>query len=408
MRALVRDVAVELSRLRHRRAVALLVAIGLAGALTVLGFSVANAVPPSAADQQAAQAQVDEQMNDPGFQQALKQCQDEVAQARQHDGEVGDAESGSADADNSDAGGAGDAGSSSPGASSGTGSSSAPVSSAVAEPIPGSHSVPLPPDGMTCEEMMAPKVEWYLNWSPPQFVQSYQSELLAVTMIVAIMLALAGITFVGADFASGTIGTQLLYRPRRAAMFGTKAAALAVVAFVTGAVVAALTWLQTYVVAAQWGSTEMVQRVEEVRATDGGFSRASTAVPVDAGDIVAWGLRAAVLVTIAALGGYLLAMLFRSSLMALGLLAAYGIAGEGIIGGLAPSLRPYLLSVRIRAWLDGPINLMQYPRNCGGRGNPCEPTVTVISVTEGGVYLAILLAVGLAIALWSFARRDVE
>ncbi|HET8591097.1 MAG TPA: hypothetical protein VFM01_15775 [Nakamurella sp.] len=330
--------AVEWMRLRQRRAVRLLALVALLGCLVVLGFAIANAVPPSAADMAAAQSQVDRQMADPMFQQQLADCRQAVASG-------------------------------------------------------GSDQWPADLD---CDEAMTPRVEWFLNWSPPNFVDDFRHNLLAVTLILALAMALAGVTFAGADWSAGTIGTQLLYQPRRVRVFGSKAGALAAAGLLVGLIGAVLAWAVSYAVAAKWGTTALL---------DTRISRDGS-VTLTQLDITARALRAVAAVAGAAIGGYVLAMLFRSSLVAVAIIAGYGIVGEALIRGLFTGSEPYLLSSRILAWLQGPYQIARYPRSCGP--GPCQPEITTVTVTAGGVYLAVLVALGLAVAGLLFARRDVS
>ena len=98
-----RALRVELLRLRSRRAVWVLLILAAVACVVVVGFSIKNASPPSAAARASAQAAVDQQIADPGFQQ-LAACQN------------------------------------------GT------------DPSFG--------EGFDCEQLK-PQVEWYLGWSPP-------------------------------------------------------------------------------------------------------------------------------------------------------------------------------------------------------------------------------------------------
>jgi len=332
----IRALGVELLRLRKRRAAWLLTVLALVGCLVVLGFAIGNQAPPSASDRAAAQAQVDRQIADPAFQQQLKECQDAVA-----------------------AGGSQDW-----------------------------------PAGMDCAESMTPKVEWFLGWSPPQFVHNYADQLLAVTLILALAMALVGVTFAGADFSSGTIGTQLLFQPRRTVAFSGKGGALVLLALLAGVVGVVLAGVASYWAAAQWGSTAMVRQV------------ANGTVDVTWGELIWDGVRAILGVAAASLGGFALAMLFRSSLVAVSIIAGYGLVVEAVIRSLFRGIEPYLVSSRVAAWLQGPYEIRIYPQSCGP--GPCEPTVTTISVAAGGEYLLVLLAVLVLLAGWAFARRDVN
>lgn len=379
--AALRDVTVEFARLWHRRAVGLLVVLGLAGAVTVLGFALAHAAPPSAADRAAATQRAEAQAQDPMFQEQLAECR--AAQQQPAAGEPGADGDASANADGqtavAESGGA-----------------------AVAAAPSGSGSA-FPP-GMDCNDLL-PRAEWSLGWSPPDFVRDFHELLQGVTMLLALALALAGITFAGADWAAGTMGTQLTYQPRRGRLFAAKAVALAALSLVVGAVGAAAVWAASYFAAARWGTTEMVEQAHRYVVVDGGSGTTSEPVPITGMDLVGDAVRASTVVGLAALGGYVLAMIFRSSLVATAFIAGYGIIGEGVLRGIFRDIEPYLLSSRLLAWTAGPYDIVQWPRQCTG---PCEPTVTSISVTAGGMYLAVMLVVGLVIAAWTFARRDVE
>lgn len=333
---MIRALGVELLRLRKRRAAVLVTLLALVGCLVVLGFAIGDAAPPSASDRAAAQAQVDAQLADPAFQEQLKQCQDAVA-----------------------AGGS-----------------------------------DMWPAGMDCAESMTPQVGWYLGWSPPQFVRDYTRDLLAITMILALAMALVGVTFAGADFSAGTMGTQLLFQPRRVVAFSSKGGALALVAAGVGAVGALLAGAASYGTAARWGSTAME------------LQTASGPVTVTWAELINDGLRGVAGVAAAALAGYALAMLFRSSLVAVSIIAGYGLVGEGVVRSLFRGIEPHLVSSRVLAWLQGPYEIRIFPNTCGP--GPCEPKVITLSVADGGEYLLMLLAVLLVLAAWSFARRDVN
>src|SRR5699024_1566781 len=142
----------------------------------------------------------------------------------------------------------------------GASGSESSVAAAPGVAVPAIGSASFPPD-MDCDDLL-PKAEWFLHWSPPDFVRDFHDHLQAVTMLLALALALAGVPFAGADWNQGTMGTQLTYQPRRGVVFTSKAVALAIVAAVVGAVGAALAWAESYLAASSWGTTEMVDQVQ--------------------------------------------------------------------------------------------------------------------------------------------------
>ncbi len=333
-----RALRVEWLRLRQRRAAVLLTGLALIGCLIVLGLAIGNAAPPSPAAQAAAQAQVDQQLTDPKFVQQLADCRQAVAAG-------------------------------------------------------GSEQWPA---GMDCDQALTPNMEWFLNWSAPDFVHDFRSQLLAVTTILALAMTLVGVTFAGADWAAGTIGTQLLFQPRRTLVFTSKAAAVVLAAAVIGLIGAVLAFTSSYWAAARWGTTTLVENV--------GYNAAGPTVLTQAA-LVGRAARATAAVAAAGLGGYALAMLFRSSLVAVSIIAGYGLVVETLARGLFPGAEQFLLSSRLLAWLEGPYEIVRYPPSCNL--GPCDPEITTISVAAGGTYLAILVGLVLALAASAFARRDV-
>jgi hypothetical protein len=55
--------------------------------------------------------------------------------------------------------------------------------------------------------------------------------------------------------------------------------------------------------------------------------------------------------------------------------------------------------------LVGPAELPIYPTVCAT--GPCEPRLVSVGVAAGGTYLAIVTVAVVAVAAWSFQRRDV-
>lgn len=333
---MIRTLRVELLRLRSRRAVLLLVVLAVVGVLLTLGFAVHGATPPSAAERAAAEQQAAAQLADPMTQQYLQECRDAVAS--------GDTTMYSADTD--------------------------------------------------CEAS-APRAEWYLNWSPPDFVPAFQTGLFVLAAVLGLALAVAGVTFAGAEWSAGTIGTQLLHEPRRGVVWSGKLAALLLVALVLAVLGVVLTWAVTYWYSARWGTTALVAGD---RVTGG-------PVALTVSTIVWRAVRVVALVVGATAGGYGLAMLLRSSLGALGLVAGYAIAGEAVLRATFRDVEPFLLSARVAAFLDGEYVFYRSPDVCSP--TDCDSVITRITALEGGVVLGVLLALVLAASLLLFRRRDV-
>ena len=164
-----RLLGVELSRLRARRAYWFLILLALAAIVLAIGANINDSRPPSASDIAAAEAQVEQERQQPFYQEEFDRC-------------VEDQESG--ETENY-------------------------------------------PPGFDCEDTL-PQLDWFLHYDPPGFVQDLCNFVPAAALMLAMAGALVGATFVGAEWAAGTIGTQLLFEPRRGRVFAAKTGAVTI------------------------------------------------------------------------------------------------------------------------------------------------------------------------------------
>jgi ABC-2 type transport system permease protein len=334
---------VELLRLRSRRSYWFLVGLAFVGIGLAIGSYVLDARPPSAADLAAAQAQVDAQAHDPFLQEQLEQCEEAHAEG-------------------------------------------------------GSPEYPLEFD---CDEML-PQLEWFLDTRTPVFLDNLDELLPPAALMLALAGALIGATFVGAEWAAGTIGTHLLFEPRRNRVFAAKGGAVAIGVAVPAVVGLGAVFLGTWSASASWGSTALTRTTYETAQSG---EQTPVIDQLSWLDLTLFGGRALAFAAVAAVGGYVLAMVFRSSIGAVGTLAAYSLVGEGLVRALWSGAEPWLLSNRLTAWLMGGHEIVAYPDSCST--GPCEPVITRLTTLDGGVYLGVLLVAGLALSSRLFRRRDV-
>lgn len=91
-----------------------------------------------------------------------------------------------------------------------------------------------------CAEMVGPQLDWFLYQPQLDLQDTLDQQGLAVFVFVAGLLMLAATTFVGADWNSGSMSNQLLFEPRRTRIWLAKAGAVTVlVAAATAAILAA-------------------------------------------------------------------------------------------------------------------------------------------------------------------------
>ena len=137
------------------------------------------------------------------------------------------------------------------------------------------------------------------------------------------LLVLVGATFVGADYSSGSLSNQLLFRPRRWQVWLAKSAALAVAGVVAAIVLIGSANLVIWGFAEAWDRPVDAETVENI--------------------VLAVG-RSAFLCGMLAVVGFAIALITRHTAAALGLIALYGIAGETVARLVWPGSERWLLS----------------------------------------------------------------
>ena len=177
---------VELTRLRWRRAVLLLVTAAVVVPAIIFGGTAWNTRPVSANDLQQAQQMVDEQAQDPFVQKQLTKCLNKPGRY------------GIAPSDDVQAG---------------------------------------------CEEQMLPQIGWYSSREPLSLdAERTSGSGFAVSILLTMLLLLLGTTFVGHDWNSGSMSNQLLFEPRRVRVWAAKGAVVLGAGLVVAGVVLAAYW----------------------------------------------------------------------------------------------------------------------------------------------------------------------
>lgn len=240
-----------------------------------------------------------------------------------------------------------------------------------------------------CRDVVA---GWYGGRQPLSVEGELDDGLLAASTLVLLVLLLAGTTFVGHDWNTGSMSNQLLFEPRRGRVWATKAAALVLVAGL----------LATAVLTAYWAGLLGLADSRDLVVADG--------VARDGFEQV---LRTGALGAAGALGGYALTMLLRSTVATIGVLFALAVASGAVLGIVGESSTRWTPPLHVLAVVQGEVTYYDessLPPECyggGARGDlACDGTRT-ISATDGGLYLGtgLLLVTGASVV--SFRRRDV-
>lgn len=247
---------------------------------------------------------------------------------------------------------------------------------------------PLPEDPeAACEENYVPQADWFVYYDQLVLAEEDEQSGLAVVIVVAILMMLIGTTFAGHDWASGSVSNQLLFEPRRPLVWAAKAGVVAGLTGLFAAVVFTVYWLGLGVVAS------------------------SRDLPVGDGillDGLQSGWRGAGVAAAAAVAGYALTMLFRSTVAALGVLLAASVAGGVVLAviGIDSVWNPGLNIGAVI--LDGAKYWAEIP--CTGgiefEGQQCSVERT-LPIGRALWYLGTGLVLFAAASLASFHRRDV-
>lgn len=208
----------------------------------------------------------------------------------------------------------------------------------------------------------------------------------AVASFLAILLLLAGTTFTGHDWNSGSVSNQLLFEPRRARVWSAKALVVTGGALVVAAVVMTAYWAVLGAVA-------------------------SSRDTLDDGDLLGalqMGWRSAGVAAAASLLGFVLTMLFRSTVATIGILLGASVAGSLLLAAVGASER-WNPAINLLALIDNGTTFYSeeacYDDGHGYDGYyDCEEELTF---GDASLYLGSFLLVGGVASFVSFGRRDV-
>lgn len=197
-----------------------------------------------------------------------------------------------------------------------------------------------------CARQLTPTADSYLSRSPLSLDEQRDQGGTALIVVLTALMILLGATFAGADWATGSMGNQLLFEPRRAKVWVAKAVAVTLACLVAAALLLVAFWLSLYLVAESRGIATGAMVQGQVR----------------------WlAARGVALAVMAGLGGYALTMLLRSTVATMALLFAYTVGGEVLLA-LAPVDRPDRWGAVRPALHARPAGLRGVPRRASGAG----------------------------------------
>lgn len=236
-----------------------------------------------------------------------------------------------------------------------------------------------------CARLLTPRPENFLSRAPLDLASVVDDRAVAQIVILTALLIICGATFAGGDWATGSMSNQLLFRPRRVQVWVAKAGAVVIAAAVAATVLVAGFWLALYLTAESRGI------VTPDRVLD---------------DMVATSARGIALATAAALGGYALTMLLRSTVATLAVLFAYAVGGEALVAALPiDRVSQWSPANNVFAWIDNGTRVFDPDRVCTPGSGGCVQSY-LLGPVHGAVYLGVLLVLAVVVSVLSFRRRD--
>lgn len=253
----------------------------------------------------------------------------------------------------------------------------------------------------SAEQCEAQVTEWYsgLYRRPLDLRDELRESSIAAASILLALVVLAGTTFVGADWASGSMSNQLLFEPRRLRVWLAKAIAIGLLAAVLTAVVMTLYWSGMYVAAS-------------LRDID---------VPDSLVGEVAWQVaRCTFLAAVGSVVGLAVTMLSRSTVFTLGAVFAVSAAGSLVVAALplGPGKERWFPPNNLLAVMQGRATYYREPPSeCFARSaDPSTWDAAMRTMCQGQAFVTVwqglafvlvpaVLVVGMSV--WSFGRRDV-
>jgi ABC-type transport system involved in multi-copper enzyme maturation permease subunit len=203
----------------------------------------------------------------------------------------------------------------------------------------------------------------------------------------ALVAFVVGASYIGADWHAGTMQSLLFWEPRRQRVVLVKALALVTVLLAFTAVVQAVGWATTMLVASTRGTTAGV--------TSGLHQSAFLTM-----------LRGMLVVTFSGLLGYAVSGLARLTGAALGAAFAYFAIVENVVRGLRPGWARFLVTENVTALLT---KSMEVPPASSTRFDDYyfSERFYVLTGVRGAVTLGIYLVLLVGLFALTFNRRDV-
>ncbi|HEY9293797.1 MAG TPA: ABC transporter permease subunit [Microlunatus sp.] len=208
-------------------------------------------------------------------------------------------------------------------------------------------------------------------------------------VLPALAFLIIGASSIGAEYGSGAIANWLSFIPDRLKVFASKLVTLLLTAAVVTAAATALTLASTAVL---------------VKINSGAVGKT--------GDLIAEGGRGLMIVTFAATAGFALALIFRHTIAALGVVLGYLVV-DFVLSILMSSIesmqkiKPWLLENNAAAVLQHGYTYYDNRQQVSSDGINYVQIERHLSFGHGLIYLAVIFVVAVLLSALIFRRRDV-
>jgi ABC-2 type transport system permease protein len=230
------------------------------------------------------------------------------------------------------------------------------------------------------------------SFEKPQakFIEKMPLALLGGAYLLTFVGFLIGVSFVAAEFSSGSMATWLTFEPQRTRVFASKIAAVALGLLPLAVALLGLLTAGVWLIVKQLGST------------------AGTTAAVW-GDLGATGARSVALVLAATVSGAVLGVLLRRTAAVLGVVVGYVVLVEVVLRGSLQGAQPWLLQPNVSAWLEHGTRYFVNRCATGASGSfQCESVQKALTFSHSSVYLGVLVLLAVGMAALVFRRRDVS
>lgn len=233
-----------------------------------------------------------------------------------------------------------------------------------------------------CRDHLLPAARSFLPRPELDLAGTLQGNGPGLAALVISLLVVAGASFAGSDWHTGSMTAQLLAEPRRGRLWGVKALAVGLASAVACAALLALFWLSLFAVTS----------ARDLATSD-----------VVVGDIAQQVLRASLLAAAAGIGAFALTIAFRSTIGVLSLCFAFAMIGELLVALPFDGAARWSLGNNVYGWLEKHLEYHS-PTACS-RAGECGP-LAHMSHLESGLYLVAVLLVVVAVSTTMFRRTD--